>query len=77
MAANQVKVTLCVSYPDGYPDVLPNLSLQAEETNFNENDVQGLINDLRAVVCTPPTWNKKSRTLKRVCARGEKTLGWQ
>lgn len=51
--ANQVKVTLCVSYPDGYPDVLPNLSLQAEETDFNENDVQGLINDLRAVVCTP------------------------
>ncbi|KIK08651.1 hypothetical protein K443DRAFT_84463 [Laccaria amethystina LaAM-08-1] len=47
--AEAVKVTLCVSYPDGYPDVLPNLSLQAEETNFNENDVQGLINDLRAV----------------------------
>lgn len=44
-----VKVTLCVSYPDGYPDVLPNLSLQVEETNFNENEVQGLINDLRAV----------------------------
>ena len=51
--------------------MLPNLSIQAEETDFNENDVQGLINDLRAVVCTPQH-GIKSRGRSNVCVQGRR-----
>ncbi|KZT26219.1 RWD-domain-containing protein [Neolentinus lepideus HHB14362 ss-1] len=40
---------LSVHYPDEYPDVLPDLSLQLAEGELEEQDIEALLNDLRTV----------------------------
>jgi len=47
--AENVQVTLCVHYRDGYPDELPELSLKHEDPNISESDADNLLGDLRRV----------------------------
>lgn len=44
-----VKLTLDVRYPDGYPDVLPELSLEPLEGEVDEREIQHLIEELLKV----------------------------
>lgn len=46
-----MKLTLCVNYTDDYPDVLPNLSLKTIEGQVDEEELDKLLGELRAVVC--------------------------
>lgn len=46
-----MKVTLNVHYGDEYPDILPTLTLEAVEGELEESEVDGLLTQLRAVVC--------------------------
>jgi len=44
-----VKMTLCVRYPDDYPDVLPQLSLKAPNDNMDDSELNSLLQELLAV----------------------------
>jgi hypothetical protein len=44
------KLNLKVHYPEGYPDVLPDLSLEPVEGEFNEEELASLITDMHASV---------------------------
>ena len=46
-----VKLTLSVHYPEGYPDILPELSLDAIDGELEDEEKQKLIEELKAVVC--------------------------
>lgn len=46
-----VKLTLYVRYPDDYPDVLPELSIEAVEGEVDDGEIDHLLNELRSVVC--------------------------
>ena len=48
-----VKLSLNVIYPDEYPDVLPELSLEHEEDEIDEAETEKLIRGMKTVVCTP------------------------
>ncbi|PPQ79111.1 hypothetical protein CVT24_012786 [Panaeolus cyanescens] len=48
--ATSFKVNLCVHYPDTYPDVLPDLSIEHEDESINDKDVKNLLTELRKVV---------------------------
>jgi hypothetical protein len=45
-----VKLTLDVRYPDGYPDTLPELSLEPLEGELEDNELQHLLQELNRVV---------------------------
>jgi hypothetical protein len=45
-----VQLTLIVHYPAGYPDELPNLSLEAIEGELKDDELQSLLDDLHTVV---------------------------
>lgn len=45
----EVKLTLDVKYPQDYPDVLPELSLEPTQGGLQDDEVQALIEGLRAV----------------------------
>lgn len=55
-----VKLTLDVKYPQDYPDVLPELSLEPTQGGLQDDEVQALIEGLRAVVSTlfAPAWRR-------------------
>ncbi len=46
----KVRVTLRVSYPDGYPDTLPTLSLDSDEGTLTDYEVSKLLSELNSVV---------------------------
>lgn len=46
-----VKLTLDVRYPDDYPDVLPELSLEPVEGEVDDGEIDHLLGELRSVVC--------------------------
>ena len=45
-----VKLILDVRYPDGYPDVLPELTMEPSEGDLGETEIQQLIQELHKVV---------------------------
>lgn len=45
-----VTPTLCVHYPDSYPDVLPELSFKIDDEDFTDEDSEKLLTELRTVV---------------------------
>lgn len=45
-----VRLALDVTYPDDYPDVLPELSLHALEGELKDGEVEQLLKDLQALV---------------------------
>jgi hypothetical protein len=45
-----VKLTLSVHYTDEYPDVLPELYLEAVEGEVEEEELDALLEELRGVV---------------------------
>ena len=45
-----VKLALDVTYPDEYPDVLPELSLETLDGELDEDEVDALLKELHAVV---------------------------
>ena len=45
-----VKLALDVTYPENYPDVLPELSLEAIEGELEDTEIEQLMEDLRTVV---------------------------
>ncbi|KAF9053652.1 RWD domain-containing protein [Hymenopellis radicata] len=47
--ADPLRVTLRVSYPDGYPDTLPTLSLDSEEGTLADHEVSKLLSELNTV----------------------------
>ncbi|KAJ7285858.1 hypothetical protein C8J57DRAFT_1050408 [Mycena rebaudengoi] len=47
-----VKLTLQVHYTSQYPDALPELSLNAVEGEIQDSEINELLDDLRAVVCS-------------------------
>ena len=50
LAAPLVKLALNVNYVEGYPDVLPDLSLEIIEGEVNDEEVAALLDDLRVIV---------------------------
>lgn len=50
MAFFLVKLTLDVQYPDDYPDVLPELSLELTEGEVDDEEIEQLLGELRSVV---------------------------
>jgi hypothetical protein len=48
--AASVKLSLGVSYPEDYPNVLPDLSLEPVEGDFSEEDLEALLTDIRTSV---------------------------
>jgi hypothetical protein len=46
----KVTLTLIVDYADGYPDVLPELSLELARGEVSNAEIASLVSDLRAVV---------------------------
>ncbi|TFK54906.1 RWD-domain-containing protein [Heliocybe sulcata] len=47
--ADKLLLKLTVHYPEEYPDVLPDLSLEPAEGDLEEQDIETLLNDLRTV----------------------------
>ena len=47
-----VKLTLDVKYSAGYPDTLPELSLETVDGELEENEVDQLLTEMRTVVRT-------------------------
>ena len=45
-----MKLTLDVRYPDGYPDTLPELSLEPLEGDLEAHELQHLLEELNRVV---------------------------
>ncbi|KAK7693569.1 hypothetical protein QCA50_003138 [Cerrena zonata] len=43
------KLTLSVHYPDGYPDALPDLSIEATEGELSDHETEELLKGLKAV----------------------------
>lgn len=54
-SSSAVKLVLDVRYPDDYPDVIPELSLEPEEGDFSASELENLLNGLRSVVCETTT----------------------
>ncbi|KAH9951321.1 RWD-domain-containing protein [Amylocystis lapponica] len=46
---DELKLSLEVHFPDEYPDVLPNLSLETVEGSLEDNEVEQLLDELRTV----------------------------
>jgi len=46
-----VKLTLTVDYPDTYPDDIPILSLEPSEGDLEADEVESLLDGMKAVVC--------------------------
>lgn len=46
-----VKLVLEVQYTDGYPDTLPDLSVEAVAGSLEEVEIESLLQELREVVC--------------------------
>ncbi|GJE95120.1 RWD and DFRP C terminal domain-containing protein [Phanerochaete sordida] len=44
-----VKLTLEVRYPDGYPDVLPDLTLEPLEGEVDDSEIQNLVEELHRI----------------------------
>ncbi|GLB34978.1 putative RWD [Lyophyllum shimeji] len=47
--AEPLKLTLCVHYTDAYPDALPELSLRAVEGEVDDEEMEAVLEELRAV----------------------------
>ena len=45
-----MKLALDVRYPDGYPDTLPELSIEPTEGDIEEDEVEHLLGELKKVV---------------------------
>jgi hypothetical protein len=45
-----VKLTLRVHYPEGYPDVLPDLTIEPVDGEFSEDELVSLIEDMKGSV---------------------------
>jgi hypothetical protein len=45
-----VKLTLGVHYPDAYPNVVPDLTLEPVDGDFTEKELEYLVEDLKATV---------------------------
>lgn len=43
-------MTLCVHYPESYPDILPELSFKNDDEGFTDEDSEKLLTELRTVV---------------------------
>lgn len=46
-----VKLVLEVQYTDGYPDTLPDLSVEAVTGSLEKAEIESLLQELREVVC--------------------------
>lgn len=53
----KVKLSLSVQYPDGYPDVIPELTLESLEGELEESEASSLLDGMRAVVCLHFTYD--------------------
>ena len=53
--AHLVSLTFRVEYTDGYPDVLPKLSLEVEQGELEDEEISQLLEELQRVVCAPPS----------------------
>lgn len=51
-----VKLALDVQYPDEYPEVLPDLSLETLEGSIDEEEIEHLLDELRRMVCPFPAF---------------------
>lgn len=51
MLPSIVLLALNVTYPDAYPDVLPELSLEAIEGEITDEEVSSLLDEMKTVVC--------------------------
>ena len=49
--AYAVKCTLNVTYPESYPDVLPDLVLEPSEGELEQGEMDSLVDQLKATVC--------------------------
>ncbi|EIM89982.1 RWD-domain-containing protein [Stereum hirsutum FP-91666 SS1] len=47
--AENLKLSLSVQYPDGYPDVIPELTLETLEGELDESETTSLLDGMRAV----------------------------
>ncbi|KAF5331128.1 hypothetical protein D9619_005562 [Psilocybe cf. subviscida] len=47
--AHNFTVTLCVHYPESYPDILPELSFKNDDEGFTDEDSEKLLTELRTV----------------------------
>ncbi len=45
-----VRVTLTVAYPESYPEVLPDLSIEPHEACLEESDVESLTSQMKSAV---------------------------
>lgn len=53
-----VKLSFKVLYTNTYPDSLPELSLETLEGEIDQDDIDSLIDQLKAVVrCLPKVWH--------------------
>ena len=62
--ARIVSLTFRVEYTDGYPDVLPKLSLEVEQGELEDEEISQLLEELRRVVCAFPSTLHRILSLK-------------
>ena len=69
----QVRVKLSVNYTDDYPDVLPELRLEAVDGEINESESKALLKALLGVVCCG--FCPKDRMFEHAAGRREQGHG--
>lgn len=72
-----MKLSLSVSYPEDYPNVLPDLSLEPVEGDFSEEDLEALLNDMRTSVNNRLRFLHMMQKLMTNCSRVKKASGWR
>lgn len=71
-----VKLSLSVQYPDGYPDVIPELTLETLEGEIDEVETSSLLDDMRAVVSLRPLYYSDiPSVLIYALIQGEENMG--
>jgi hypothetical protein len=68
-----VRLNLKVHYPEGYPDVLPELSMDPINGEFTEDEMAALADDMKTSVCRFCPLRKLQSELS---LRAKRTLGW-
>jgi hypothetical protein len=68
-----VKLSLSIHYPEGYPDVLPELELEAVEGDVNEKEIEGLLDELKTSVSN----SFLGTVIAHQMIREKKILEWQ
>ena len=72
-----MKLTLDVRYPDGYPDTLPELSLEPLEGDLEEHELQRVLEELNRVVSQIMVCLAETIHLDLMPSRGKKIWAWR